>query len=154
MDSILTLANGITLGDVNPHNFSLKNGYIANLISSCIPVLPILGTYVGRMRVKMGFMSSKFISDRYPQECHSIEMQLHSKGNAIRVTWDNYDEVSTIDTLIKVMSQLPDDVVDICFFVYHADKSVAIYYGLKEGRVIIEEYEEKGKRKTRTIYSE
>lgn len=153
MDTVLVFAKGITLSDVNPHNFSMKNGYVSNIICTCVPVLPMISSYIDTLKCITGFMSSGYIAAHYPKEAHSPEMKLHSQGKAIKITWPNFNSMQAIDILIKIISDLPEDIVDITFIVSESDKSVAIYYGLKKGKSIIEEYFEGKTKKERYIYS-
>ncbi|HNX38197.1 MAG TPA: hypothetical protein PL124_03940 [Candidatus Cloacimonadota bacterium] len=103
----IQFADGITLLNLNPFNYALKNDYINNLMNTGMCILPIVAdTVVGDISIKKCFTSKKqFLNNDYEKEDPRLSDKF-SEGLAIRLTWDEYDANMATQLAYRVMSQL------------------------------------------------
>ena len=90
----LTFANHITMKELNPHNFALKNTYISNLISTALNVIPILNEVIGVEHIKItrGFISNMYLRDRIKVPDWKMQNMLkHTEGLALEFTWKDFE---------------------------------------------------------------
>lgn len=90
----LTFANNITMKELNPHNFALKNTYISNLISTALNIIPILNEVIGEDAIKVtrGFISNMYLRDRVNVPDWKIQnMMRHTEGLALEFTWRDFE---------------------------------------------------------------
>ena len=107
--NVLKFADKVTMNEMNPHNFALKNHYISNLISTALYVLPYANACIGQqvVRVTRGFLSRSYILTELQIPKHKTEdIFKHSEGLAVEITWDNFD----MDTALDLVSYITNPV--------------------------------------------
>jgi len=103
----LKFADKVTMDELNPHNFALKNEYISNTISTALNVLPVINAIVGsdKVNVTRCFLSRRFIFDEMNIPVDRIDdFLLHSEGLAIEVSIDEWEHELAILICKEVIS--------------------------------------------------
>lgn len=102
----LQFADNVTMTDLNPHNFALKNDYISNLVSTALMVIPIANAIVGSdsVMVKRGFLSRSYIQDEllHKPVFNKADLYKHAEGLGVSITWRDFDS----DTAIRVCNEV------------------------------------------------
>jgi len=151
MKNELKFADKVTMDDLNPHNFALKNEYISNTISTALNILPIINSIVGsdKVNVTRCFLSRKFIFDEMviPSDRFN-DFLLHSEGLAIEVSLDDFDDDLAIfiskEVILKNETPLKA-LIDL------TRNRLSFYYVKDLENSIIESYSKDG---LRTIYKQ
>lgn len=95
---IMEICNGVSLENLNPMNFALKNEYFSNLVSCGVMVLPFLTeTLDERIIVTRGFLSRSYILNNIEGTVKlTKDFYKHAEGLALEITWDGFDVESAI----------------------------------------------------------
>ncbi|MFA7142569.1 MAG: hypothetical protein WC175_01110 [Candidatus Dojkabacteria bacterium] len=119
----LIFADYIRLSNINPHNFALKNEYISNLITTCMNIIPVVNSIVGKecTRVTRGFLSRQYMLDNLdiPERMFD-DLMKHSKGLALEMTFEPFD---------------PDVSISVANAVIENDKQVKVIIDNKKRRI-------------------
>lgn len=97
--TLLKFADNVTMAELNPHNFALKNDYISNLISTALNVIPYANLVIGKEKVLVtkGFLSRSYIQQELQLPKRRVEdFYKHAEGKAIEITWEDFDVESAI----------------------------------------------------------
>ena len=96
----LQFADNVTMTELNPHNFALKNDYISNLISTALKVVPYANSMFGshNIKVKRGFLSRSYIQEELLNTTNTniSDLYKHAEGLGITISWINFDSDSAI----------------------------------------------------------
>jgi hypothetical protein len=134
----LVFAKGITLNEVNPENFHLKNNYADNLITTCLMVFPFLDTRVSELFVTHGFISRKKLfneiieKDDKHSKVATAEQKKHCKGLALEVSWKGFDRDKATNIAREMFKELPYEKMK---FVVTAN-SLGIYRKVNKRKII------------------
>ena len=125
----LIFSEQITLHEINPHNFALKNDYISNLIDTAMLVIPPADALLPdrNLRVVTGFLSRSYILEQVEKDTDLFtDLIQHSEGLAIELTWDNFTPDEAIALARNYMS------VKMCVKILINNKKKTISFFLKE----------------------
>lgn len=105
----VVFAKGVTISEVNPDNYHMKNNYADNIFATCLSVLPIVDTFVKNIRVVKGFIAlKKYKSDNGEDNQRSNEKK-YCKGLGLEITWDDYNKKSCRIIASKILMDLPGE---------------------------------------------
>ena len=142
--SEFVLCNGISIVELNPENFALRNDYIDNLFATAYLVINKIINPTGiHATVVRGFLSDKFIKSELSDEAvgHSLIWK-HGKGLAIEITWEGFTYQNAL-TIASNFVQSNDYVACII-----TDSTLQIYRKTK-----VQEVRHKAKGSCRKVFS-
>jgi len=134
----LIFAKNVTIDNLNPHNFALKNEYITNLISTALNTIPYANDLLGvdSVVISNGFASYKYMNEvslsnfvRNQKGCNNCMIQrelLFSKGLAIGLTWKDFDPNIAIQVAKNIL--LNNDVINIVIDII--GKKLNVYFNV------------------------
>ena len=152
MSSKLMFADNITMSELNPHNFALKNDYISNLVSTALAVIPYANLMLGKDKVFVtnGFLSRSYIQQELNLPKRKVEdMYKHAEGKALEITWEDFDVESAINLtnyMIPIFVKEEDKVKMVIDSVkgrvsfYFDSSKLEVGEETKEGYRVIKQY--------------
>ena len=150
--SNIMFADNVTMAELNPHNFALKNDYISNLISTALAVIPYANLIIGKENIQVvrGFLSRSYIQQEMALPKRRVDdIYKHAEGKAIEITWSDFDVESAINLtnyMIPIFTKegekvkmVIDAVKSKLAFYFDSDK-LEVGEETKEGYRVIKQY--------------
>jgi hypothetical protein len=120
-DTEIQIVEGVNLEDLNRKNFSLKNEYMSNLLSTAFLVLPNVYSAVKReLQVTKGFISGASVRD-YPESYRHI-MSRYTKGLSLEVTWSPWLNDEAVQAAYNIFNQIKGNPEENVMIVINKDK--------------------------------
>jgi len=129
----ILFARDVSMQDVNKEFYSLKPDYQDNLWGLCLSALPEIDKKVNKIEIINGFYSrSKLFTEILHGEASTEEQIKHTEGNAIEVTWENYNPDKALEvSKIIFKKSLPNEHIKIKIY----DNSLGIYRQTRESEL-------------------
>lgn len=133
----LIFAEGITLNQINPHNFSLKNKYMDNLITTSMTVLPVIERSLENKQLKIlkGFLSNSYALDRF--ETMTRSLILHTKGLALEISWDDFNENNAYFVAHNLFDYAKKNNIKLRIVIDINNEFIAVYYRTSKLQIVL-----------------
>ena len=129
----LVFARGVTIQEVNPESYALKTPYADNLFSTCLSILPLIDKYVTGIKIIEGFVSrAKMLSKKKDSNKLNKYEYAHTMGNAIVLTWTEYDPDNGLSIAKEILKALPNNNIHIIIY----DYGIGIYRDLDSVKIL------------------
>lgn len=134
----LKFADNVTMRELNPHNFALKNDYISNLISTALNVIPYANEVIGsdRVRITRGFLSYSYIMQELNIPSRIIkDIIKHSEGMAIELTWKEFDNEEALVLAKTVVTELSLQHIQVKVVINTVKSKVSFYFDVSNSEI-------------------
>ena len=134
----LKFADNVTMRELNPHNFALKNDYISNLISTALNVIPYANEVIGsdRVRITRGFLSYSYITQELNIPSRLIkDIIKHSEGMAIELTWKEFDNEEALVLAKTVVTELSLQHIQVKVVINTVKSKISFYFDVSNSEI-------------------
>ena len=135
MRDVIKFGKTVTLEDLNPHNFHLKNDYINNLLFAALSVFPYLNNKGIDAKVLRAFISAGYMDENMPEFKNERYSQKYSQGLGLLITWEDYTDLEAISEVSKLVSTIKSNVLAR---INHAKKQVEILFEMSDKSKVFE----------------
>ncbi len=136
METTIKFTNEVTLENLNPLNYALKNEYIGNLISTGALILPRVQDHLAFPVVVKKAMVNRNIMLSLGRSKFQVEEDLKDKfmkGLAITISWHDFNAVTAMEAIQGVMSSTDEKLTVI---INEDDSYVSFYRGTKTRQIL------------------
>ena len=136
METTIKFTNEVTLENLNPLNYALKNEYIGNLISTGALILPRVQDHLAYPVIIKKAMINRNILLSLGRSRFQAEEELKEKfmsGLALCISWPEFNAVTAMEAVQGVMSDTDEKLTVI---INEDDKYVSFYRGTKKRQIL------------------
>lgn len=109
MRDVIRFGKSVTLEELNPHNFHMKNDYMNNILFMALNVLPALEELGYTPKVEQCFLSNKYTASN-PELLRERFSERYNKGLGMRVSLDPFDMVGVIVDIPRIVMSINSNV--------------------------------------------
>lgn len=116
-------AENVSIENLNPHNFAMKNDYIDNLFSTAWLIVSKIGREQSGLKIIKGFLTAAYMREHYKTDGADYLLK-HAEGLALEVTWDMF----TTDDATSVGLMLINESLEPLFIIVDGQrKKICVY---------------------------